>query len=91
MLLTQFFVYPALERESLFNFCGYFIFNCIEKKCYVHAYINVFWECKITLFSKTTMLEETETKHRTHILKKNGRNESRCLSQSVCMSVCLSD
>ena len=41
MLLTQVFVYCALEQESLFNYCGYFILFELNK-CYVDTNIVLY-------------------------------------------------
>ena len=46
MLLTQVFVYSALEQESLFNSCGYFIFSCIEKNAMYMLILMYFGNAK---------------------------------------------
>ena len=53
MLLTQVFVYCALEQESLLNYCGYFILFELNK-CYVDTNI-VLYNLGITHFTKTIM------------------------------------
>ena len=41
MLLTQVFVCCALEKENLFNYCGYFILFGLNK-CYVDTNIVLY-------------------------------------------------